>query len=64
VPGLCDRLTQGLREALVQARADFQQVYEAEAAALNSDSNWQKLPPTQQEDILTTHTNFLFKYLK
>jgi len=53
VPEFCDRLTQELRKALVQARADFQQVYEAEAAALNSDSSWQKLTPAQREDILT-----------
>jgi len=54
VPGLCDQLTQMLREALVLAQTDFRQVYESEATTLDSDANWQKLTPAQQEDILTT----------
>jgi hypothetical protein len=54
VPGLCDKLTKVLRKALVQAQADFRQVYDLEAASLSSDATWQKLTPAQQEDILTT----------
>jgi hypothetical protein len=54
VPGLCDRVTQILRQALVQAQADFRQVYETEEAALQRDANWQKLNPQQQQDILAT----------
>lgn len=52
VPGLCDKLTKVLREALVQAQADFRQVYDLEAASLSSDATWQKLTPAQQNDIL------------
>ena len=55
VPGLCDRFTQELRQALVQAQTDFRQVYEAEEAALQQDTNWQKLNSQQQQDILATH---------
>lgn len=55
VPELCDQATKILRQALVQAQADFRQVYEAEETALASDANWQKLNSQKQQDILATH---------
>lgn len=53
-PGLCDQVAQVLRQALVQAQADFRQVYESEETALQQDANWQKLNPQQQQNILAT----------
>ena len=52
VPPLCDRLTQALRESLVQAQQAYQKTHQEEIQALAATEPWQKLPDDQRRHIL------------
>ena len=52
VSPLCDRLTQALRENLVQAQQGYQKTHQEEMQALAATEPWQKLPDDQRRHIL------------
>jgi hypothetical protein len=52
VPPLCDRLTQVLRENLVQAQQAYQKTHQEEMESLAATEPWQKLPDDQRRHIL------------
>lgn len=52
VPALCNQITQALRDAVVKAQKEYQQVYNTELANLQATESWQKLDSAQCNQIL------------
>lgn len=52
VPALCNQLTQALRDALVKAQKEYQQVYNTQLANLQATESWQKLDSAQCDQFL------------
>lgn len=53
VPDLCERLTQSLRSALVEASESFRREYEAQMGTLEASQAWQRLTSGQQSQVLS-----------
>jgi hypothetical protein len=53
MPGLCDRLTQALRQALVAACNAYKTDYDTYMNGLTSSPTWQQLTQGQQAQVLT-----------
>ena len=51
VPGLVDKLTQLLRDALIKARDAYQAAFDKGAERLAADPNWAQLTPEQRHDL-------------
>lgn len=52
VPGVCDRVTKLLRDALSEAQATYEVAHEAGMAMLEADENWVQLTRDQKEGLL------------
>lgn len=49
---LCNQLSQALRDALVKAQEEYQQVYDAQLTNLQATESWQKLDSAQWDQML------------
>ncbi len=54
-PGLVDRLTQALRDALNEVHCRCKTAYQGGLAALDAAPVWQKIAPDQQKQIIAQH---------
>jgi hypothetical protein len=55
VPGLLERLTEALRNAITEVHGECTKRHEAGLALLEGSSAWQKLTPEQRYELLTRH---------
>ncbi|MBI2566519.1 MAG: BREX system P-loop protein BrxC [Candidatus Schekmanbacteria bacterium] len=52
VPGLCEQVTQLLRDALTASQNAYQEAHDVGMAMLRADQNWEQLAPEQKHELL------------
>jgi len=55
VPGLLEKLTEGLRQAITDTHAECAARHESGLTNLEASLSWQKLTPEQRHELLTKH---------